>query len=453
MAYTDFIAAIDLGTNHIVGIVGSKNSAGVFSVLAYEMESSASCVRRGTIYNVDESANRIKRLILKLENKIGGANRINQVYVGVGGQSIQAIDHVVVKTPKEGIVTQEDLQEMEDECERFNPEMLDVLTIVSPDYFLDGKQEQNPVGVLASRIEAHYKLIVARPSVRRNIVTSISDKAKKDIAGLVVSPLALSNVVLSDDEKDLGCALIDFGAGVTSLSVYKNNRLQDLKVIPFGSNLITRDIMTLHVVESEAERLKATYGSAVANKENDYTIKLNTAEGMGAREVSLSDLNIIIESRTKEILENVLAALKRTGLKESLGAGIIIAGGGAYLKNLPEVIRELFEMDVRIGTLRKGIIENSSFANNPELMVAIGLMLSGTKNCAEIIVEEKIQAEEEPEAQPSLFNPEEIEVAEEPKEKVVRKKTKKEQDPGKKSAFMTRIKKGIDSFGKGLFDD
>lgn len=444
MAYTDFIAAIDLGTSHIAGIIGSKNSAGVFSILAYEMENSASCIRRGTIYNVEESANRIKRLLLKLENKIGGA-KISQVYVGIGGQSIRSIDHVVAKSPKEGIVTQQDLDELKDECERFNPEMLDVLSSVSPNYFLDGKQEPNPVGVLASRIEAHYKLIVARPSVRRNIVTSISDRAKKDIANIIVSPLALADVALSDDEKDLGCALIDFGAGVTSLSVYKNNRLEELVIIPFGSNLITRDIMSLHIVESEAERLKVTYGSAVSNKENDYTIKLNAAEGMGAREVSLSDLNIIIESRMKEILENVHACLDRTGLKESLGAGIIITGGGAFLKNLPEAIRDIFEMDVRIGTLRKGIIENSSFANNPELMVAISLLLQGTENCAQVIIEEEVPQEEK---QKTLFTP-----MDEPVEKIVKKKPVKTKDPAKKNAFMVRIKKGIDTFGKGLFDD
>lgn len=448
MAYTDFIAAIDLGTSHIIGIVGSKNSAGLFSILAYEMESSASCVRRGSIYNVEESANRIKRLILKLENKVGGA-KINQVYVGVGGQSIRSINHVVVSTPKEGFVTQQDLDMLEEECEKFNPEMLDVLSIVSPEYFLDGKQEPNPVGVPASRIEAHFKLIVGRPSVRRNIVASISDRAKKEIAGITVSPLALADTALSDDEKDLGCALIDFGAGVTSLSVYKNSRLQDLVIIPFGSNLITRDIMSLHIVESEAERLKVTYGSAVSNKENDYTIKLNSSEGMGVREVSLSDLNIIIESRMKEILENVHTCLEQTGMKESLGAGIIITGGGAFLKNLPEVIREIFEMDVRIATLRKGLIENSSFANNPELMVAIGLLLNGTENCAEAYTEETtIEVEEQEEAQRSLFTPDN-----EPEEKVIKKKPAKTKEPGKKSTFMVRIKKSIESVGKGLFDD
>ena len=84
MAYTDFIAAIDLGTSHMVGMVGTKNATGALSIIAYEVENSGTCIRRGCVYNVKETASKIKRLILKLENKLGGT-KIGQVYVGLGG--------------------------------------------------------------------------------------------------------------------------------------------------------------------------------------------------------------------------------------------------------------------------------------------------------------------------------------------------------------------------------
>ena len=158
--------------------------------------------------------------------------------------------------------------------------MLDVLAAVSPTYFLDDKPEPNPVGIPCTRIEARYKLIVGRPSLKRYVINSIADRARIEIADIVVSPLALADVVLTDNEKDLGCALIGFGAGVTTLTVYKAGQLVNLSVIPFGGHLITRDITSLHLVEAEAERVKLTYGSAQMEKDNDLSIQVSSADGM-----------------------------------------------------------------------------------------------------------------------------------------------------------------------------
>jgi cell division protein FtsA len=279
MAYTNFIAAIDLGTSHIAGMIATKNASGAITILAYETASSASCIRRGCIYNMDEAAYLIKGLIQKLHNKIAG-DRIEKVYVGIGGQSIHAINHVVTKSlGNETSVTTDIIKAMDAECRNYHPEMLDVLDIVSPTYYLNDKKEINPVGISCSRIEAHYKLIVGRPSLRRDIYGSIKEKANVNIAGVFVSPLALADAVLSQGEKDLGCALINFGAGVTSVSIYKYGNLSNLWVIPLGGNLITKDIMTLNIVEHEAERIKKTYGSLIIDKDDDSSIPVNAAEG------------------------------------------------------------------------------------------------------------------------------------------------------------------------------
>ena len=384
MAYTDFIAVIDLGSSHMVGMVGTKNQRGTLSIIAYEVEDSSSCIRRGCVYNVDETANKIKRLILKLENKLGGA-KIAKVYVGIGGQSLHSIDHTVSRVlGTDGVVTEEIINDLYEECKSFHPDLLDVLAVVSPTYTLDDKLEPNPVGIPCSRIEARYKLIVGRPSLRRYLNDGIAERAKIEIAGIIVSPLALADVVLTDNEKNLGCALIGFGAGVTTLTVYKGGRLIDLSVIPFGGNLITRDITNLRLVESEAERVKLTYGSAMMEKNGDQNIQVGSAD-VGMREIKLSDLNYVIEARIKEILENVYARIDATGLMDSLGAGIVITGGAAALKNLPEVIRERLKMDVRCSAARKGTVEGGdAIAGKLEYAVAIGLLTKGTKNCAYI---------------------------------------------------------------------
>ena len=441
MAYTDFIAAIDLGSSHMVGMVGTKGPTGALSIIAYEVENSATCIRRGCVYNVEETANKIKRLILKLENKLGGA-RIGKVYVGIGGQSLRSIDHTVPRIlGTDGVVTEEIIDGLYEECRNYHPDMLDVLAAVSPTYFLDEKPEPNPVGIPCTRIEARYKLIVGRPSLKRYVLNSIGDRARIEIADIVVSPLALA-VVLTDNEKDLGCALIGFGAGVTTLTVYKGGQLVNLSVIPFGGNLITRDITSLHLVETEAERVKLTYGSAQMEKDNDLSIQVSSADGMGLREIKLADLNNVVEARMKEILENVYARLEATGLMNSLGAGIVITGGGAALKNLPEVIRERLNMDVRYSAVRKGIVESGEMiANNPEYAVAVGLLAKGTENCA-LYIPPKVEVKVE---KPVEEVKEEVKPTPEPP----KKKPEKKKGPG----LFGRLTKGIDTFGKSLFDD
>ena len=287
-------------------------------------------------------------------------------------------------------------------------------------------------------------MIVGRPSLKLNIVNSISEQAKIEIAGILVSPLALGDVVLSDNEKDLGCALIGFGAGVTTISVYKGGKLASLSVVPFGGNLITKDITNLRVVESEAERLKITYGSAKADRDNDMTIQVSLADGMGLREIKLAELNGVIEARMDEILENVYARLEATGLMSVLGAGIVITGGGAALKNLPAVMSERLKMEVRYSAVRKGIVASGDLvvASNPEYAVAVGLLAKGTKNCA-LYIPPKPEPKIEPVVEP--------EPTVEPTPEPVKEKPKKEKKKG--PGLFGRLTKGIDTFGKTLFDD
>lgn len=435
MGYTDFIATIDLGTSRMVGMVGKKNEQGALSIIAYEVENSATCIRRGCVYNVEETANKIKRLIRKLENKLQGAT-IAKVYVGVGGQSVKTIEHKVPKLlGPEGVVTEEVIHSLYMECCNYRPDMLEVLAAVSPVYFLDDKPELNPVGVPCARIEARYKLIVGRPSLKRNIYKSIEERAQIEIAGIIVSPLALAQAVLSEDERDLGCALIGFGAGATTLTIYKNGQLKNLVVIPFGSGLITRDITSLHIVESEAERLKIAYGSAIMEPETEQTIQVNSADGMGMREIKITELNNVIEARMEEILKNVYARMDETGLNNVLGAGVVITGGGAALKNLPEIIKKQLNMPVRYGASRKSLLEiQESIAGNPEYATAIGLLLQGKVNCATYIP-----------PKPPVPEPV-IEVEErKPEPEPVKAQSKK-----RKGSFFTGL---IDNMSKTLFDD
>ena len=378
---TDYIVAIDLGTSHITGIVGEKRTDGTFSVIACETEDPASCIRRGIIYNRDNTAAYVINLLRKLESHLKG-DYINKVYIGVNGQSLHTVDHIETKDIADGeAVTNEDIETLKKQCEEFRPDLQDVLDIVPAVYYVDGRRDKKPVGVPCKKFEAYYKLVVGRSSIRRDIINSIKDIAQKEIAGIIVSPLALADAMLSREEKELGCALVDFGAGVTSVSVYKNGDLLHMSVIPLGGNLITRDITSLQLTEVEAENLKKEYGSAILQKEDEDEVIKVDMEG-SEREIAIKDLNAIIEGRAKEIVDNVYARINETIELKSLGSGIVLAGCASELKNLPGLIKEKCKVKIRHSAIRGGLMRDSDeMLGNPLFMTAMSLMLKGSEPC------------------------------------------------------------------------
>jgi cell division protein FtsA len=405
MTQTNYIVAIDLGTSHLVGMVGRKNTNGTIAILAEETEPAGSCIRRGCIYNVDETALQIKRLIRKLQNKLSDKltdPQINKVYIGVGGQSLRSIEHSEVKIINtDAVISEDDIEMLDNQCRAYQPELLNVLSISPPAYYLDDVLAVNPVGISCKRIEARYQLIVGRPSIRKQIAGSI-ERSNVKLAGIIVSPLAMADAILSRDEKELGCAFVNLGAGVTSVAVYTGGKLIHLSVIPMGGNLITKDLTTLHLVEAEAERLKITYGNALTDKNKDGTISIEMTDGAGVREISLNEVNTVIEARVKEIVENVYARVKETGVMDSLGAGIVLAGGASVLKNLQEVIRDKFEQDVRYSNIRKKYIEghDENLVGRQEYMTAISLLIKGTENGVSYTEKEETVETEETKTEP-----------------------------------------------------
>ena len=453
MAYTNFIAAIDLGTSRMVGVVGTKNAAGALSIIACDTEGSGDAIHRGCVYNIEETARRIRRLISKLENKLEGA-RIGKVYVGIGGQSLRSIEHNVSKLlGSEGVVTEEVLSSLRNECRKYHSdETVDVLAQESPIYFLDDKPVSNPLGLSGTRIEARYQLIVGRPSLRRNVAQSF-ERAKVGVAGYAIAPLVLADILLSARDKEQGCALIDLGAGTTSLAVYKHGNLINLSVVPLGGDLITKDIESLSLSAQEAERVKLTYGSAISDKA-DADMSLSSTGSRGTR-ISLRDLNNVIEAREREILENVCACLARIRMVGSLGAGVTITGGAANLKRLPEMVRDIFKMEVCYPSIRRELMADEEMAVNDSFYaVALGILNTGTENCAIPPKEEpkpEPKPEPEPESKPLVTPDTEPKPEPVPDPKPVEKKKKPREK--KSGGLFGGLKEGLNRFTGTLFNE
>ena len=431
-----FIAAIDFGTSRIRGIIGRRNENNVVSVLACESLPSGGCIRRGAIYNIEEAAGKIRKLISMLENNIG--KKIGKVYVSLNGQSIHTEEVYERKQlSSSGIVTEEIIQQLSDAAKSYKPDFKRKYAIADVEYFVDEKSEQNPVGVTCSVIEANFQVVVGRPNLAANIEKVIKDKANIEIAEYIPGPIATAEIALTKEDKELGCAFIDFGAGTTTLSVYKNGILRKMVVIPFGGKNITKDIAELNFVETDAEQFKIKFGKAKSGEENTNLFASPFSSPFSSKpDIDLEELNKVILFRLNEIIANIKEQIKQSGYAEQLGAGLVITGGASQLKNMEAYLQNKFELPVRKVSARKNMVNNyPELSNDPAMTLLLGLLLFGDQDC-------------ELSAKPVEENPEEeTEIAETPKSgnnfkklrNKVNKQREKEATPGKNP---------LDFFGK-----
>jgi len=430
------IAALDLGTSKSIALVVEKDFAGKLSVIRTETLPSKNAIRRGRIYNSDEISDILYKLIRKLNNN-PDAMQIEKFYVGIGGQSLHTQLFKTERIIDDGTVTQQVLNSIEEEANAYKPEFEDNLGIVSREYYADGHLVANPKGIVASRIEAHFLLIAGNPYQKRNL-EKVFDKKEVSVAGYFVSPLATAEAVLTPAEKESGCALVEFGDGITSVSVYKNKDLKYLATLPLGGLAITKDIRSLNVSESEAEVLKIEHGSLLTEFTDNDTVSVNE-ELNPSRKIELMNLSWIIEAREDEIVKNVLAQIQASGYSQALNAGIVITGGGALLRNLPQYIRNQSGKEVRLADA-KAWINRSDNQLSPADSCVIGLTLLGKENC---LKEKTVKVQPLPE--PQIFEKEEVEV-------VIKERVKPVKDKVHRVTIIEKIKNMFDEVVDTTFE-
>lgn len=389
MESKEYIAAIDLGSSKIIGMVGLKRADHTLEVVAVDKIESQTCIRRGTIHNLEETTLNLKHILRKLDNRIT-PSRITKIYVSVGGQSIHTVDHKVnTSLGDDEFVTDKIVDRIINECFDLEIDNCDVLEVIPNEFKLDGKKtEKNPIGVACSELESNLKLIVGRSSLKRNIDRAIEDKLGVDIAGYSIAQMAGASLLLSDADKTLGSALIDFGAGTTSVIIYKDGLMRHLAVIPFGGNSITRDICSVNMLEADAEKLKTTYGSAIFNPEADNkSFPTRSNGGLETSKIDLHTLNSIIEARMSEIIHNVWEQIQKSGFAKQLGAGIHYTGGASQTRSLSELIKRITGIDAKKAVTTRAITNTSTSTEamqNPAYSVVLGMLISGDSTCVKV---------------------------------------------------------------------
>ena len=347
MAAKDFIVAIELGSSKVTGIAGKKNLDGSISVLAVVKEDSSSFIRKGIVYNLNQTVQCIANIVKKLSAMLKA--EISKVYVGVGGQSIQSVRNVIVKDlPADTIVSQEMVNELMDTNRNMSYPDQEILDAATQEYKVDNQLQLDPVGIQCSRLEGNFMNILWRKAEKRS-----------------------------------GCVLVDLGAGTTTVSVYYKNILRHLSVIPLGGNNITKDIASLQMDEAAAEKMKLKYGCAYTdNNDIDNTLMLPIDE---ERSVESRKFIEIVEGRLQEIIENVWAQVPSEYADRLLG-GIILTGGGSNMKDIEKAFRNHIHIDkIRIAKFVTQTITSSNpaiTAHNSTMNTVLALLAKGDMNCA-----------------------------------------------------------------------
>ena len=381
MAAKEFIVAIELGSSKMTGIAGKKNLDGSIQVLACVKENSSAFIRKGVVYNIDKTAQCLTNIINKLEKQL--KTSITQVYVGVGGQSIRSIRNVITKDlPGETLVTQDMVIELMDANRNMKYADQEILDAAVQEYKVDSQYQLDPVGIQCSRIEGNFLNILQRKAFYKNL-NKCFESAGIIVAEMYLAPLALADSVLTETEKRSGCALVDIGADTTTVNVYFKNILRHLAVIPLGSNNITKDIASLQMEESDAEKMKLKYGCAYTeNNDIDNNMKYAIDQD---RQVETRKFIEIVEGRLEEIIANVWCQVPEDYCDKLLG-GIVLTGGGSNMKDIEKAFRNYTHIDkIRIAkfvtqTITSNIADVT--AHDGKMNTVLGLLAKGDINCA-----------------------------------------------------------------------
>ncbi|MFO7935810.1 MAG: cell division protein FtsA [Bacteroidales bacterium] len=395
------VAAVDIGTTKIVSLVGRLNDQGRLEVLGISQTASKG-VKRGVVLNIEETVNAIQTTSAEAMDQSG--IRFSEVFVGIAGQHIKSVRNrgYINRDAYDQEIIREDLKKLIDDMYKIPVDVgEEIIHVLPQSYIVDNETGvKNPVGMFGKRLEANFHIVIGQISSARNIGKCIN-RVGLDVKQLVLEPLASSAAVLTEDEKEAGVALVDIGGGTTDVAVYYDDVIRHTAVIPFGGNVITRDIKEgCAILQRQAESLKIQFGSALGDlAQEDKVVTIPGISGRDPKEISFRSLAYIIQSRMEEIIDAVIYEIENSGYMDHLSAGIVLTGGGAMLKHLNQLVKFKTGMDVRVGFPSERLAADTpDEVNQPMFSTSVGLLLKGLEfyeeKQEEMVVEEIDQGED-----------------------------------------------------------
>ena len=346
--YKDLVVGLDIGTAKVMVVVAEVLAGGELKLAGLGIAPSTG-LKRGVVVNIDATVQSIQ-LALK-EAELMADCKITRVYTGITGSHIRGINSSGMVAIKDREVTQADVARVVETAKAINISTDQRLLLVEPqEFIIDAQDVREPIGMSGIRLEAKVHIVTGAQSAAENIIKCVR-RCGLEVEQLMLNGLASSLSVLTDDERELGVALVDIGACTTDVAIFTNGAIRHTSVIPIAGDLITSDIaMALRTPTKDAEDIKVESGFAKQLLTDAETqVEVPGLGDRGPRMLSRQALAGVIEPRVEEIFALVHQVIRESGFEEVLSSGIVLTGGSCVMPGMVELGEDIFLKPVRRG--------------------------------------------------------------------------------------------------------
>lgn len=374
----ELIVGLDIGTTKICAVVAEAAGKDL-NIIGIGSHPSIG-LRKGVVVNIESTVDSIKKAVEEAELMAGC--EISSVYAGIAGGHITGFNShgvIAVKGPE---ITEQDVERAIDAARAVAiPMDREVIHVLPQEFIVDEEPGiQSPVGMTGVRLETKIHIVTGAVASAHNIV-KCANRAGLDVCDIVLESLASGESVLTNEEKDVGTALLDMGGGTTDLAIFNKNNIRHTFVLALGGNNLTNDIsIGLRASQTEAEKIKKKYGSCVSSHiAADETIEISGMGGRKPRKLPRQILGEILEPRMEEMFSLIKREIHRAGMENLVTSGAVITGGTALLDGVVDVAESVLNLPTRLGKPH-GISGLVDVVNNPMYATAVGLVIFGARN-------------------------------------------------------------------------
>jgi cell division protein FtsA len=370
--YKDLVVGLDIGTAKVMVVVAEVMPGGELKLAGLGIAPSNG-LKRGVVVNIDATVASIQQALKEAE--LMADCKISRVYTGITGSHIRGINSSGMVAVKDREVTQADVARVVETAKAINISTDQRLLLVEPqEFIIDGQDVREPIGMSGIRLEAKVHIVTGAQSAAENIIKCVR-RCGLEVEQLMLNPLASSLSVLTEDERELGVALVDIGAGTTDVAIFTNGAIRHTAVIPIAGDLITSDIaMALRTPTKDAEEIKVESGHAKQLLvDPEVQVEVPGLGDRGPRMLSRQALAGVIEPRIEEIFSLVNQVMRESGYEEVLSSGIVLTGGSCIMPGMVELGEDIFLKPVRRGIPKY----NSALADmvaQPRAATVMGLL-------------------------------------------------------------------------------
>jgi len=375
-----YLVGLDIGTTKTCALVGRLEEDEVQFVALGAAESKG--LRKGLIVNLDAAVSSIRHAVEAAESAAGVP--VEAALVGVAGSHVRGLNSRggITLGPRPRDIQRDDVRRAVEAARNVSlPEDREILHVLPQEFLLDAHDNiRDPLGMIGQKLEANVHIVTASAAATQNVVTAVN-RAGVLVSDTVLEPLASAEACLTEDERELGCCLVDLGGGSSELIVYCGGVVRHTAVIPVGGDHFSNDLAVgLRTPIPEAEKIKREYGCACHELlGEERAIQIASVGDRPPRTVFARMLCEIVEPRAQELLALVGDELKRAGLHTQIPAGLVLTGGGARLHGFTELAERIFQLPVRVAAPR-GLAEMKEEISQPEYATAVGLLVFGARS-------------------------------------------------------------------------